>query len=236
MVIHYKNNFNNLKLFYSIPQKYSDDYTYQPILINKQTPFVIQTPSLFVPYGVQTFDNRKKMDISFQNKSNDKYNQKFLDDLHILYNKVKDKYVDHNLNPFIYLSSYDECMKLKINDNIQFYNQFQNKIDFIKPHSYCSFLIHFSGLGIFKDDIYFDWKLLQVRTDDSLYYKTYQFLPDNIPKKPPPPPPPLPKSFQSKYIRKKPIPKKTNKSAFIAPNINDIQNALSKLKSVQIDP
>ena len=175
MIIHYKNDFEILKPFYSIPKKYSDEYTYQPILLNKQTPLVIQTPSLFVPYGVQTFDDKQKIDISFQNKQNDPYNQKFLDNLQILYNKVKDKYVDNRINPFIYLSSYDECMKLKITDKIQFYNQFQNEVDSIQPHSYCSFLIHFSGLWIFKNDIYFDWKLLQVRIDEPLYYKTYQY-------------------------------------------------------------
>tara|TARA_Y100001958_G_C21247921_1_gene579909 strand:- start:6625 stop:7338 length:714 start_codon:yes stop_codon:yes gene_type:complete len=235
MIIHYKNNFNKLNIKYKISQKYSDEYTYQPIFINKKQLLVIQTPSLFVPFGIQEFDGKKRIIISFQNKINDPYNKKFLDDLHILYNKVKDQYHNYNINPFIYLSSYDECMKLKINNNIISFNQYQNKIDIIKPYSYCSFLIHLSGLWILKDDIFFDWKLLQIRYDEPLYYKTYQFIPDSKPISKIPPPPPLPsKLITKKYERKKKVIKNKDKSNFIAPNLNDIQNALSKLKSIQI--
>ena len=236
MIIHYKDDFNLLKINYRIPLKYSDEYTYQPITMDKTKPLVIQTPSLFVPFGIKDIDGKKRIDISFQNKVNDKYNEKLLNDLHLLYNKIKDKYINYEINPFIYLSPYEECMKLKVHDNIKSFNNFKTEINIIKPYSYCSFLINLSGLWILKDEIFFDWKLLQIRTDEPLYYKTYQFLPDNKIPKPPPPAPPLPNfNNKKKYIRKEKSHKKQKNLNFIAPNITDIKQALNKLKSVNID-
>ena len=67
MIIHYKDNLNNLnnyQLSSLKPLKYSDSFTFIPIQIlhknnKKYHQCIFQTPYLFAPYGIQNTQNNK---------------------------------------------------------------------------------------------------------------------------------------------------------------------------------
>ena len=64
-------------------QKFSQEFTFSQIKYNSQE-FLIQTPVLFVPFGIQQYsinDSKKYLDLSFQNIENDKNIQVFLKNL-----------------------------------------------------------------------------------------------------------------------------------------------------------
>ena len=70
-------------------QKYSDNFSFIPIQCvydTKKIPLIIQTPQMFVPYGIDPEKN--SVCISFQNKENDTHTQTLLNDLNHIYEKI----------------------------------------------------------------------------------------------------------------------------------------------------
>ena len=71
MIYHFKDNLQSLSYSLKPPLKYSEDFTFIPIRI-KNKEFIVQTPKVFVPFGIQQNDKLKDyLMISFQNKDND---------------------------------------------------------------------------------------------------------------------------------------------------------------------
>ena len=179
-------------------RKFSDEYSFIPINIiydTKRIPLLIQTPQMFIPYGITQNEENSKTHctISFHNKDNDHLTKNLLKDFKNVQDKITNIYSDKfSVNPFLKDSLYSECMKLKINESSKHYNNQKAPIHKIECFSYGSFIIQLSGLWIQNKQMWFQWLLLQSRIDDKLEIQEYAFVDKNIP-----PPPPLPKSFSS---------------------------------------
>ena len=198
MKIFHNENLSQITLKLGTRKKYSEEYSFIPINTfqgKKRIPFLIQTPQMFIPFGITQNEGGVKSHctISFHNQENDELTLNLLKDLKNIQIKIKDTYRDTlNVNPFLKASIYSECMKLKINASSKHYNNQKCKINKIECFSYGSFIIHLSGLWIQGEQMWFQWILIQSRIDDKLEINDYAFVDKKIP-----PPPPLPKSFSS---------------------------------------
>ncbi len=201
MIYHYKDNIKDIKLLLKTKLKYSNEFSFIPIKIKKDD-FMIQTPSLFVPYGIQKNMNLKdQVVISFQNKDNDNYTQKFLDDLESIYQLIYDHFKsNNNINPFIKDYKDKKIMNLKIDSSCLIYDRNKKIIDDLPIYSYASFIIHLAGLWISDNDIWFQWYSLQIKVDNKISLSKYSFKDKpNIPPPPPLPPPPPMVPMKDKY-------------------------------------
>jgi len=185
--------------------KYSDNYTLIPIKY-KNNDLIIQTPKMYIPYGekfVYNNNDKKYVDISFQNIENDKNIKLFYHNLDIIHSKINKVFDGYNVDDLIKIYNKNELLRLKINKGILIYDHNQNIIDKIIPNTYGYFIIHLHGLWVNKNNnnIYYHWVLLQSKIDIPLYLTEYSFI-DDTPqiskgkgmgkgKSIPPPPPPL---------------------------------------------
>ena len=209
MIYHFKDNIKNLSYRLKTPLKYSDDFTFVPIRI-KTTEFIIQTPQVFVPYGIQTNTNLKDyVMISFQNKDNDPFIGKFIGDLNYIYELCNEHYKDtYQVNNFFKEYKGETIMNLKLDSSPLIFDSHKHVCEDLPLYSYASFIIQLAGLWISKDKIWFQWYILQTRIENKTSLSTYAFkdsIPGHIPKAPPlpipspPPPPPLSKQNIDKY-------------------------------------
>ena len=196
--------------------KYSDNYTLIPIKY-KNNDLIIQTPKMYIPYGekfVYNNNDKKYVDISFQNIENDKNIELFYHNLDIIHSKINKVFDGYNVDDLIKIYNKNELLRLKINKGILIYDHNRNIIDKIIPNTYGYFIIHLHGLWVNKNNnnIYYHWVLLQSKIDIPLYLTEYSFI-DDTPQiskgkgmgkgKSIPPPPPsliLPKPL-TKYDR-----------------------------------
>ncbi len=243
MIIYHK-NIDKINLASKTMLKYSNDYSFVPLQIKHKGEYInciFQTPSLFIPYGLQENNNKYIIDLSFHNKINDKDLIVFERNLKKIFKIIEKEYNKYNVNNFFKSTTYDNCIRFKINKFTKFYDQFKN-LTIAKPYLYGKFIIHLEGLWIFKNkDIWFQWTLLQGKLYKEIKINSYSFIDEgldedkyskmikmgvpvdavNIKKKLdigiPPPPPPLPNSF---------VPKKTNNISKIKPE--DLQNIVLK--------
>ena len=182
--------------------KYSDNYTLIPIKY-KNNDLIIQTPKMYIPYGekfVYNNNDKKYVDISFQNIENDKNIELFYHNLDIIHNKINKVFNEYNIDDLIKIYNKNELLRLKINKGILIYDHNQNIIDKIIPNTYGYFIIHLHGLWVNKNNnnIYYHWVLLQSKIDIPLYLTEYSFIDDTpqiskgkgMGKGIPPPPPP----------------------------------------------
>ena len=175
-------------------RKYSDEFSFIPIKClydDKKIPLIIQTPQMFIPYGIDP--NKNTVCISFQNKENDNHTNRLLNDLNHIYetinSELKSKY---NINQFLKKNTYCECMQLKITGTTHHFNGQKEKIEKAGCFSYGSCIIHLGGLWIQGDNVWFRWNLIQSRIDDTIEIPLFGFeRPKSIPPPPPPPPPPI---------------------------------------------
>jgi len=249
MIINHKNIKDNFILGQKTKIKFSKDYYFVPLKIKNDEKFnkcIFETPSLFIPYGIQRLENKKKiLDLSFKNLENED-NNKFLNYLKIIYYSIKKKYHNYNVNKFYKKTQHDYCIRFKLSDDILLYDSLKNNIDDLKSYTYGKFIIYLNGLWIKDKEIWFQWILLQGKSENISPFKEYLFSDDEnckykkmlkmgVPKEAVelkkkmdmgisiPPPPPLPSSNFS------------NKSTFDIPKIkaSDLQNV--KLKKAKIN-
>ena len=226
MIIHHKRISNNYTIGKTKLLKYSEDYSFIPLKINNDNKYqlcIFQTPKLFIPYGLQTVDNKKQIiDLSFQNIDNDESISNFLFFLKKIYKIIQNKYPNYIVNSFMKETIHGLCIRFKIDPNALFYNSFKQRINTIGPFIYGYFIIQLKGLWIHKDQIWFQWCLLQGKVEESIILDKYVFIEEDskydkmlkmgIPREAIelkrkmdsniPPPPPLPISNKNKSIPK----------------------------------
>lgn len=181
MIIHHK-NIKDVSLGKKNLLKYSEDFYFIPLRILYENRFrecLFQTPKLFLPYGKQKLNNGKYIiDLSFQNKENDEDNKNFLEILKKIFYTIKEKYKDYNVNYFLKKTDFDYTMRLKVSLNSRFYDNYKNQLYKIDPFSYGIFIIGLEGLWIHKDEIWFQWYLLQARLEKPIFLNEYAFIED----------------------------------------------------------
>ncbi len=253
MILHYKDTEINIDLI-NLKKRinYSKDLTFIPIKYDSNN-FIIQTPVMYVPFGISIYSGNKYLDVSFQwNKVTDLFIHECLD---VFYQKIVQLYGEYNVDNYIRESQYSKWMRLKVNDSTSFYNQEKEIIHDFPSKVRGSFIIQLSGIWINKEKISIQWILLQGKIYEPVILKEYSFIdeeeikPKEKKKIPPPPPPPPPPLFFT--IKKKPcqlnlnshllknIQLKTTQNKSIhnsrkedepgVPTLNEIKNALKNL-------
>ena len=204
MIVHHKEPIQNMKFVLKTPLQFSKEFTFIPIQFKGNQECMFQTPKLYVPYGKQSIEGKKDyLMISFQNKQNDLQTDKFLKDLHYIYDLIWYQYSDtHNVNPFIKSYNTQDIMNIKLREGILIFDALKNRLDDIPLYSYASFIIHLVGLWVSEDQVWFQWYALQSRVENNVHLTDYAFK-DNIAPKPiPPPPPPPPPNFKKDKYKK----------------------------------
>jgi hypothetical protein len=185
MIIHHSENIKSYHLFIQKPLKYSDKFTFIPLRFKKDKNFIkciLQTPLLFTPYGIcKTQNNKNIIDISFQNIENDKNQNIFHKNLKYIYDCVYEKYkYDYVVNDFLKKTDFNDCLRLKINDNTKIFDESKNNIEKIDNYSYGNFIIELDGLWINEDNIWFQWNLLQAKINLPTHLTEYSFVDEII--------------------------------------------------------
>ena len=185
MIIHHTENLKSYDLFIKKSLKYSDKFTFIPIRLKKDNDYlkcIFQTPLLFTPYGIQKTQNNKNIiDISFQNIDNDKNQNIFHNNLKYIYDTVYNKYkYDYIVNDFLKKTDFNDCLRLKINDNTKIFDESKNMIEKIDKYTYGNFIIELDGLWINEDNIWFQWNLLQAKIKLPTHLSEYSFIDEII--------------------------------------------------------
>jgi len=181
MIIHHSENIKSYHLFIQKPLKYSDKFTFIPLRFKKDKDFIkciLQTPLLFTPYGIcKTQNNKNIIDISFQNIENDKSQHVFHKNLKYIYDTVYEKYkYDYIVNDFLKRTDFNDCLRLKINDTTKLFDESKNNIEKIENYSYGNFIIELEGIWLNKDNIWFQWNLLQAKIKMPTHLTEYSFV------------------------------------------------------------
>ena len=181
MIIHHSENLRDYHVCIHKPLKYSESFTFIPLRLQKDKKLrkcILQTPLMFTPFGIQeTKNNKKVIDISFQNINNDKSYKYFLKSLQFIYQCIYHKYnKSYHVNEFLKNTNFNECIRLKINDKTSFYDESKNNIDKIDKFTYGYFIIELEGLWINNNDIWFQWNLLQAKVKIKTHLCEYSFI------------------------------------------------------------
>lgn len=181
MIIHHSERIKSYQFFIKRPLKYSEKFTFIPIRFKKDKIYhkcIFQTPLLFTPYGVNSTQNNKRIiDITFQNIENDDSQKVFHSNLKYIYDTVYEKYkYDYIVNDFLKRTDFNDCLRLKISDNTILFDEFKNTIEDINNYSYGNFIIELEGLWLNEDNIWFQWNLLQAKIRLPTHLKEYSFI------------------------------------------------------------
>ena len=181
MIIHHSEKLDEYHLCVNKPLKYSDKFTFIPIQLKKDNMYhkcIFQTPLLFTPFGTQVLMNGKKViDLSFMNQANDTSQRDFLKKLNHIYQCVNHKYKElYKVNLFLKGTDFNECIRLKMNENTSLYDETKNKIETIGKFTYGYYIIELEGLWLNENDIWFQWTLLQAKVKIPTHLKEYSFI------------------------------------------------------------
>jgi len=183
MIIHHSENLDEYHLCINKPLKYSDKFTFIPIKLQRDNSYlkcIFQTPMLFTPFGIQFLMNGKRViDLSFHNKENDKSQLNFLKTMNHIYQCVNHKYKDsYKVNEFLKVTDFNECIRLKLNDNTSLYDENKNRVPKINQFTYGFFIIELEGIWLNENNIWFQWNLLQGKVKTPTHLCEYSFIDD----------------------------------------------------------
>ena len=227
-------------------QEHLNGYTYIPMKYNNED-IIIQTPKLFIPFNISVFNNKRYLDLSFQNIKNDKLIGQLKNNLDLIHKKIIIVLKKYTIRYFIKNNNNNLQMKFKVLNNTTFFDHNKNKIKTIENLTYGAFIIHLQGLWLINNIITYDWIILQGKIDMPLYLSEYAFIDkDNKGKGKgkciPPPPPPLLNTNPSinkllKIGLSKEVIEHKMKMERVSINSNDLQNIkLKKTITVEKKP
>ena len=152
---------------------------------------IIQTPIIYIPFGINSYNNKKYLDISLLNIDNDiemKNFKKFICSLNeIVSKKIKSKKgrkmmrlkssLKKTTNNF-----FPDRVRLSISESILVFNDFKRKISFdcIQPKLYSKMLISPKCVWFSSKEFGIVWNILQVKIYDRLILDEYSFIDENV--------------------------------------------------------
>ena len=157
-------------------QDHLNGYTYIPMKYDNKD-IIIQTPKLFIPFNISVFNNKKYLDLSFQNMKNDKLIRQLKNNLDLIHKKINIVLKKYTIKYFIKNNHTNNLqMRFKVLNNTLFFDHNKNKIKSIENLTYGEFIIHLQGLWLINNIITFDWIILQGKIDMPLYLSDYAFI------------------------------------------------------------
>ena len=147
---------------------------------------IIQTPIIFIPFGLSMYNNKTYLDISFININNDKEMTTFKSTIDKINACVKSKI--HKKNKKLKFTNsikkssnlYPDRFRLCIKDDILVFNENKKLIqfDYIQPKMYVKVLIHPECIWCNEETFGITWNVVQLKLYNKLILNTYSFIDD----------------------------------------------------------
>ena len=175
-------NVNNITLKNKI--NISNDFTNYPIKYDNKN-LIIQTPIVYLPFGINKWENKSYIDISFINIKNDKSMREF-NDLLLNINNVIKKKISKKINfisSFKSTEYYPDRLRLSFYEDILVFNEAKNLItlEYVKSKIYSKLLIIPQFLWTNnKKASGIVWNILQMKIYSKPMLDTYSFIDDDI--------------------------------------------------------
>lgn len=174
----------------------SDEFTNYPIKYNNYN-LIIQTPIVFLPFGINKFNNKSYIDFSFINSKNDKTMKEFKTKIININNHLKNKFSSKRkfISNFKSTEYYPDRLRLSFSDDILIFNEAKALIthDHIKSKIYVKLLIspqflwltHGNNIDSYgchdKYGTYgIRWCILQMKIYSKPILQTYSFIEDEV--------------------------------------------------------
>jgi hypothetical protein len=159
----------------------SSDITNYPIKYGKNN-LVIQSPIVYLPFGINRYNNKGYIDISFIN-SNDIVMNKFKETLLDVEKYLIRKFNKNKkfITSFKVSEYYPDRLRLSFYDDILVFNEAKSLIslDYIKSKIYVKLLISPQFLWTTNDKYGIVWNMLQVKIYSKPMLETYSFIDDD---------------------------------------------------------
>mgnify|MGYP006129601939 CR=1 FL=1 len=166
----------------------SNDYTNYPIKY-KNSNLIIQTPIVFLPFGINKFNNKSYIDFSFINSKNDKNMREFKTNIININNHLKNKFSSKRkfVSSFKSTEYYPDRLRLSFSEDILIFNEVKNLIthEHIKSKIYVKLLICPQFLWLTNDaygsNTYgIRWNIQQMKIYSKPMLETYSFIEDEV--------------------------------------------------------
>ena len=159
----------------------SSDITNYPIKYNKNN-LVIQSPIVYLPFGINKFNNKGYIDISFINSNDNemnKFKETLIDIEKYLIKKINKK--KKFITSFKVSEYYPDRLRLSFYDDILVFNDAKSLIslDYIKSKIYVKLLISPQFIWTTNDTYGIVWNMLQVKIYSKPILDTYSFIDDD---------------------------------------------------------
>jgi hypothetical protein len=166
----------------------SDEFTNYPIKYNNSN-LILQTPIVFLPFGINRFNNKSYIDFSFINSKNDKNMREFKTNIININNHLKNKFSSKRkfISSFKSTEYYPDRLRLSFSDDILIFNEAKNLIthEHIKSKIYVKLLICPQFLWLTHDTYGSNtygirWNILQMKIYSKPMLATYSFIEDEV--------------------------------------------------------
>ena len=161
----------------------SNEFTNYPIKYNNSN-LIIQTPIVFLPFGLNKFNNKSYIDFSFINSKNDKTMKDFKTKIININNHLKNKFSSKRkfISSFKSTEHYPDRLRLSFSDDILIFNEAKNLIthEHIKSKIYVKLLISPQFLWLTHDTYGILWNILQMKIYSKPLLEIYSFIEDEV--------------------------------------------------------
>jgi hypothetical protein len=161
----------------------SNDFTNYPIKY-KNNNLIIQTPIVYLPFGINKYNNKSYIDISFINIKNDNVMREFKELIVNIHNCIKKK-VSKKIkfvSSFKSTEYYPDRLRLSFYEDILVFNESKSLItlDYVKSKIYSKLLIIPQFLWTNNNVSGIVWNILQMKIYSKPMLETYSFIDDEV--------------------------------------------------------
>jgi hypothetical protein len=161
----------------------SNDFTNYPIKY-KNNNLIIQTPIVYLPFGINKYNNKSYIDISFINIKNDSVMREFKELIVNIHNCIKKK-VSKKIkfaSSFKSTEYYPDRLRLSFYEDILVFNEAKSLItlEYVKSKIYSKLLIIPQFLWTNNEVAGIVWNILQMKIYSKPMLDTYSFRDDEV--------------------------------------------------------
>ena len=161
----------------------SNDFTNYPIKY-KNNNLIIQTPIVYLPFGINKYNNKSYIDISFINIKNDNVMCEFKELIVNIHNCIKKKVSKKTkfISSFKSTEYYPDRLRLSFYEDILVFNESKSLItlDYVKSKIYSKLLIIPQFLWTNNEVSGIVWNILQMKIYSKPMLETYSFIDDEV--------------------------------------------------------
>ena len=183
MKVHYHNDFDFNRSLLNVGGAHPIKNNIKHFVKYNKDPLIIQTPLLYIPFGVQEYNTRNTLDVSFHNIKYSKQTDHFYNTINAIHNTILD-YIDTKDKTIFGIKhsvGYPPLFKLNVEKTSVWNNKREQlSVEDIKKNSFGSLIINLEGFYINEKNIGFIWNVLQIRIKEEINLDTYAFVDDPV--------------------------------------------------------